>query len=119
MKEIKLSEPRETTVEEQQLRAAVYSASMYLQPAKITYGHRTVYLIDQGTYERLVAKPAEPEPWNPDLSGDMCRCGQTVTLVAVAAPGEDRFRPHSDAAGDPCPGLPLPFPPTAQEADRG
>lgn len=118
MKEINLPDVREAAQVEDQLRLAVYEASMYYRPTKITCGHRTVYLIDQGTYERLVAKPAEPEPWNPDLSGDMCRCGQTVTLVAVAAPGEDRFRPHNDAAGDPCPGLPLPFPPTVQEADR-
>lgn len=47
----------------------------------------------------------------------MCVCGQNQTVVA--APAGNVFIAHLDKAGDPCPGLPLPFPPTAQEADRG
>ena len=60
MKEINLPDVREAAQVEDQLRLAVYEASMYYRPTKITCGHRTVYLIDQGTYLRLVAKPAEP-----------------------------------------------------------
>lgn len=47
----------------------------------------------------------------------LCVCGQNQQTVAL--PAGNVFAAHNDAAGDPCPGLPLPFPPTAQEADSG
>lgn len=111
MKEINLPDVREAAQVEDQLRAAVYEVSMFYRPTKITCGHRTVYLIDQGTYERLAAKAAEPAPSH--LS-TLCVCGQNQTTVAL--PAGNMFAAHNDAAGDPCPGLPLPFPPIAQEA---
>ena len=71
MNEINLPDDGRPATIEEKLRAAVYQASMYYWPTKITCGHRTVYLIDQGTYERLVAKPAEPS-----YMSTLCVCGQ-------------------------------------------
>lgn len=55
------------------------------------------------------------EPWS--LISTMCVCGQNQQIAALSS--RNVFPAHNDAAGDPCPGLPLPFPPTAQAADRG
>lgn len=56
---------------------------------------------------------AEPSPSH---MSTLCVCGQNQQTAPF--PGGNMFAAHSDAAGDPCPGLPLPFPPTVQEADR-
>lgn len=37
-----------------QLQGAIYAASNYYRPTKITHGHRTVYLIDEWTYQRML-----------------------------------------------------------------
>lgn len=55
MNEINLPDDGRPATVEEKLRAAVYQASMYYWPTKITYGHRTVYLIDEWTWKRLAA----------------------------------------------------------------
>ena len=61
------------------------------------------------------------EPWEDHEPGlyvsTICVCGQIQWTVPQ--PAGNVFAAHNDKAGDPCPGLPLPFPPTVQEADRG
>ena len=119
MNEIDLPDDGRPATIEEKLRAAVYQASMYYWPTKITYGHRTVYLIDEWTWKRLAAaaeRAAELVP-PPSHMSTLCVCGQNQQTAPF--PGGNMFAAHSDAAGDPCPGLPLPFPPTVQEADRG
>ena len=56
----------------------------------------------------------EPEPPFEVHMSTLCVCGQNQQTAAF--PGGNVFAAHNDKAGDPCPGLPLPFPPTAQEA---
>ena len=59
----------------------------------------------------------EVDPWTPYQLSTLCVCGQMQQVVFSAELG-NVFAAHVDKAGDPCPGLPLPFPPTVQAADR-
>lgn len=58
MNEITLPEQPVPPALEDQIRAAIYQASNYHWPTKIICGYRTVYLIDQWTYDQMVAAQA-------------------------------------------------------------
>ena len=58
MKEIQLPDPRRDLAPptlEDEIREAIYEASNFNRPTRIMWGQRSAYLIDQFTYERLVA----------------------------------------------------------------
>ena len=72
-----------------------------------------VYALGDDAPFPLTTVKVVPQDDEPTRMSTMCVCGQNQRGLGVDA--RNVFAAHNDKAGDPCPGLPLPFPPTAQE----